>query len=224
MEPAQKDFRERSDLSPFFGAVRMALEESRLDLNQADSLNGNHGDHMVEVFRVATRAADERHTRSLAEAMEHASSQLLSLTDNGSAGVYASGLRQISQQLRRREVTLDELVAAIRNTSQTAEETAEVRNQENLQARTGDVLKALLAGLAGWNQEDAGETAAENPLDMGAMFEFGMAYLQARQRNEERIDVLADAAASASPLRKVPHRYRSGVIAIRALLCALQSS
>jgi hypothetical protein len=59
---------------------------------------------------------------------------------------------------------------------------------------------------------------------MGALFEFGMAYIQARQRGGSRVEVLADAAASVSPLSKTPHRYASGKLAIQALLEAMQES
>ncbi len=143
------------------------------------------------------------------------------MTHNGTARVYASGLRQMGGQMGRREVTLDELIASVRGISKTEEQTVE--SQQMISAsRSGEVLKALLAGLAGWNLIEEGKPGSETPLDIGAMFEFGMAYLQAKQRNTERIDALADAAASASPLSKVPHRLRSGVIAIRALLQAMQ--
>jgi len=56
---------------------------------------------------------------------------------------------------------------------------------------------------------------------MGTLFEFGMAYLQAKQRGGSRVDVLADAATSVSPLSIVPHRYESGKMAIQALLQAI---
>ena len=57
---------------------------------------------------------------------------------------------------------------------------------------------------------------------MGALFEFGMAYWQAKQRGGKRAAVLADAAAAVSPLSKVPHRYESGKLAIQTLLEAMQ--
>jgi hypothetical protein len=59
---------------------------------------------------------------------------------------------------------------------------------------------------------------------MGYLFELGMTYLQAKQRNQARLDVLADAAASASPLSLVPHRFESGKLVIRTLLESLASS
>jgi len=209
-------------LAPLFEAVQVALQQNRLDLNQADSINGNHGDNMVAVFQVATQAAEAVQDEGLAQAMLFSALALEALTQNGSAQVYASGLRQMGAQMMRREVTLDELITTVQGASKrkgmTEEETQDIQT-----SRSGEVLKALLSGLAGWNQVEAGKTVSENPLDIGAMFEFGMAYLQANQRNSERIDVLADAASSASPLSKIPHRHRSGVIAIRALLQAMQS-
>jgi hypothetical protein len=88
---------------------------------------------------------------------------------------------------------------------------------------TGNTLKALVAGLAAWNAVEAGQPVSDRPLDMGYLFDLGIAYAQAKIRNPERIDALADAAASASPLAKVPHRLESGRLAIAALLRAMGS-
>lgn len=56
---------------------------------------------------------------------------------------------------------------------------------------------------------------------MGALFELGIIYLQAKQRGGSNIEVLADAAVSASPLNQSAHRKLSGKIAIQAMLKAL---
>jgi hypothetical protein len=212
-------------LSPLFDAVSSALEANRQDLNRADLENGDHGEHMVEVFQIAAQAAEARQDASLADGMEYAAQRLEAQINNGSAQVYAHGLRQMGEQLRRRDVTLEDLIATVRGavlTKDSAPGSPEAAAGQNDPSRSAETLKALLAGLAAWNQVEDGKPVPDNPLDMGAMFEFGMAYLQAKQRNQERIDVLADAAASASPLGKIPYRYRSGVIAIRALLQAMQ--
>jgi len=79
-------------------------------------------------------------------------------------------------------------------------------------------------GLAGWGQIESGQVPSDSPLDMGALFEFGMAYVQARQRGGSRVEVLADAAAAVSPLSQTPHRYASGKLAIQALLTAMQAT
>ncbi len=208
-------------LAPLFEAVGEALRHNRAALNQADALNGNHGDHMVQIFEVAARAAQEQQEAGLAEAMRHAAGRLEGLSGNGSAGAYARGLREMAEQMGRAGISLDELVAYIQDAL--ADKKAAGQGAEPGLKRSGEVLKALVAGLAGWGQAEEGKPASGNALDMGVLFEFGMAYLQAKQRGGERAAVLADAAASVSPLSKAPWRYQSGKLAIRALLEAMRS-
>jgi hypothetical protein len=213
------DEQEAHELAPLFAAVGEALRQNQQALNQADTFNGNHGDHMVEIFEIAAQAARERGGASLAEAMEHASQLLEQRSHNGSAQVYAHGLRQMGAQFRHYQVTLGELIAYMRGV------TGEGHKTENrAHNRSGDVLKALVTGLSGWSQAENGQAAQNRPLGMGALFELGMAYLQAKQRGGSRIEVLADAAASASPLSRSPLRYQSGRLAIQALLEAMQAS
>jgi len=209
-----------SSLEPIFRAVGDALSQSQSALNQADPLNGNHGDHMVEIFQIATQAAQEKESASPAEAMAYAADLLEACSGNGSATLYAHGLRQVAEQLRRYDISLDELVTYIRKALR--EEKTSSQGAEPGLVRSGEILRALLAGLANWGQVEQGRTPSGNSLDMGALFELGMAYWQARQRGSERAAVMADAAASVSPLSKVPHRYQSGKLAIQALLEAMQ--
>jgi len=204
------------ELAPLFQAVGEALHQNREALNQADMYNGNHGDHMVEIFEIAARAAEERRDAELSEAMAYAGRSLAQQTHNGSAQVYARGLNKMAEQFRKYDVKLEDLVAYV----QAALIEDGEKRAEKSSSRSGDVLKALAAGLAGWGQVD--QASSDSPLNMGALFEFGMAYLQAKQRGGSRPQVLADAAASVSPLRESPHRYLSGKIAIEALLQAMQ--
>jgi hypothetical protein len=203
-------------LAPLFAAVGQALEHSQQALNQADTLNGNHGDHIVQVFQVAAGAVQEQADLPLADAMDYAAARLEGLAHNGSAQTYARGLRQIAGQLRRYGVSLDDLVSYVRGVLEGEGTTGA------LASPSGDVLKALAGGLVAWGKAESGQEIPDQPLDIGALFEFGMLYLQARQRRGSRAQVLADAAASASPLSKLPHRYASGKLAIQALLEAMQ--
>jgi len=207
-------------LAPLFHAVGEVLRQNQSALNRTDLQNSNHGDHMVEIFQIAAQAAQEQSAASPAEAMAAASGLLEALSGNGSAKMYAHGLRQMAEQLRRYDVSLDELVAYVQKVLREEKEAG--KSPEPGLARSGDILKALIAGLASWEQVEGGQTPSGNPIDMGVLFEFGMAYWQARQRGGERAAVLADAAASVSPLSKVPHRYESGKLAIQALLQAMQ--
>ncbi|OGO37270.1 MAG: hypothetical protein A2W35_00300 [Chloroflexi bacterium RBG_16_57_11] len=222
------------DLSSIFNAVGEALRQNRDLFNQADPVNRNHGDHMVQVFELAARAADEKRDASVAEAMEYGAHLLDMQADNGSAQMYAHGLGQLARQLRRYDLTLDDLLLYVQGALSKDKDSGagdlSVLNQPasgrplEPGASSGDVLKALMNGLAGWGQIESGQVPTDNPLDMGALFEFGMAYIQAKQRGGSRIEILADAAASVSPLSKTPHRYLSGKLAIQALLTAMQGT
>ncbi len=208
---------ERIALSQLFSAVGQVLESNRQSLNLADPYNGNHGDHMVRIFQLASQAAEEKRDLPPAEIMEHAARLLQEEKQNGSAQVYARGLSSIAEQFRKYEITLDDLVSNIQGVLVEGRS-----NKETTSMKSGKVLKALVSGLAAWGQDNEGQIQTGNPLDMGALFEFGMVYLQARQRGGSKTEILADAAASASPLSKVPHRYLSGKVAIQALLQAIQ--
>lgn len=208
-------------LAPLFDAVSQALSQNQQALNQADVVNNNHGDHIVQVFNVAAQAAGEKMGLPLADTMDYAASCLEALPDNGSAQTYGRGLRQIAGQLRRYDISLDDLVTYVRGAIED-EATAQQNQTAANSSRSGDVLKALAGGLAAWDKAERGQPVPEHPLDMGVLFDLGIHYIQAKQRGGSRAEVLADAAASASPLSQSPHRYASGKLAIQAFLQAMQ--
>lgn len=206
------------DLARLFEAVRATINRNREALDQADTKNGNHGEHMLEIFKIATQAAKERQGDNLAEAMEYASWLLLQYPENGSALLYGRGLAELAIQFRKRNINLDELVLYVRGVLEEKKDA-----EPSLpQGRAGEILKALLAGLSGWQQAETGQAQPANRLEIGYLFELGMAYMQAKQRGGSRAEILADAAASASPLNGVPHRYLSGKMSIQAFLEAMR--
>ncbi len=206
------------ELAPIFQAAQSVMQENRLAFNQADSVNANHGDHMVEVFAVAVQAAQDKQAAGLAEAMDYAGDLLCALPENGSAQVYARGLASLGEQFRKYNITLEELAPYIRKV---LKEEKEAAGEGGSSARSGDVLKALVSALASWQQREDGRDKPANPLDLGYMFDLGIAYMQAKQRGGSRAEVIADAAVSVSPLSQVPHRGQSGKAAILALLQAM---
>ena len=209
-----------SALASVFQSVGRALDHNRELLNRADLDNGNHGDHMVVVFRLATLAAESHPQAPPADVMDEAARLLEEQRQNGSAQIYAAGLRQMAGQFRKYEIALDDLILYVRSALAKEKEEPEV---DLPQARSGDVLKALVAGLAAWGNQSREGGTDKRSLDMGSLFEFGMAYLQAKSKGGSRAKILADAAVSVSPLQSSPHRSQSGKIAIQAMLEAMQS-
>jgi hypothetical protein len=206
-------------LAELFSSVAQKLGEQREELNAVDAFNHNHGDHMLEIFQVAAQAAGGKEGTHLAGAMEYGAELLRGLNQNGSAQVYARGLSLLAAQFRQNQIELDDLIPAVR--SYLAEKQ---KGEQVTAAYSGDLLKALLAALAEWKQmetdlaTDNGASKAGKGLDMGYLFGVGMAYMQAKQKGGNAIDILSETVVSSSPLANVPHRQQSGVIAVRALL------
>lgn len=221
------------DLPQLFQAAMAALVFHQDELNEADQANRDHGDHMVEIFQTAAEAAAAKSEARLDEAMEYGAELLRQLPKNGSAQVYARGLSQLASQFRQRGIGLDDLAPYVQRAVEKEISDSDAAGPEP--ARSSEVLKALLNGLAGWEKAEADAQAlignqtgqvpssaeSKSALDMGYLFGVGMSYLQAKQRGGDRLDILADTVISASPLARLPHRYLSGKIALRALLGAM---
>jgi hypothetical protein len=213
------------DLTALFEAVLAALTQERDSLNRADDSNQDHGDHMVEIFKIAVRAASEKRGADLADAMQYASEQLRLLQGNGSAQVYARGLSLLAEQSSR-QVRLEELVPYVQAYLHPAREQTHLQPEETVEeerskARSAEILKGMLSALADWERAEAGQAEATGSLDMGYLFGVGMAYLQAKQRGGDRTQILAETVVSASPLGRLPHRHRSGMLVVTSLLQAM---
>jgi hypothetical protein len=214
------------NLSHLFQSAKGRLIALQEELNQADTYNGNHGDHMVEIFEVAVQAAEQASSESLSSGMQRSGEMLSELSDNGSAQVYARGLTEFSQAFGHHQISLEELVAYVRGLlsqeQPPAQESSEAGDSaETTQSSPAQVLKALVDGLNGWRQSGSERDSSRKDLDMGALFELGVIYMQAKRRGGSRLEVISEAAVSASPLSQVPHRYLSGKLAISALLEAM---
>ena len=89
-------------------------------------------------------------------------------------------------------------------------------------SKSNEVLKALVTGLSGWQKAGQDEDGSQKGMDMGYLFDLGVAYIQAKQRTSSKIEALAETAIAVSPLGKTPHRARSGKLVVITLLESLQ--
>jgi hypothetical protein len=212
-----------SELARVFQAAAEALSQQREALNLADSTNANHGDHILDIFQVATRAVQSLPLSNLPDTLEQASRLLAQLEDNASAQVYARGLDQFGQAFRRNQVEFGDLAGYIQHILQENPAGSAPGGQAAAafkMDKEAEVLKALVSALAAWGQVENGNNPSEKGMDVGYLFELGMIYMQAKSHGESRLEVLSEAAVNASPLSRVPHRLRSGKLAFRALLQA----
>jgi len=172
------------DLSSLFKAVTTTLAENKDSLNQADTYNHDHGDHMVEIFKLAQRAVSKKKTDSPANQLAYASQQIRNKASSGSAGVYAEGFQKASEQFVGKSLTTDTvgtLINALMGSPTPVQQTANASSPDLLgsllsgltgaqqpqptQAQGGgDLLGSLLSGLSGGQQQTQPSTGSSDLL------------------------------------------------------------
>ena len=84
------------DLVKLFSAVAETMVDNQTSLNKADEYNQDHGDHMVDIFKMITGAVQEAPKDDLSSGLALAS-ELLGKKPSGSADMYSKGLSQAAE-------------------------------------------------------------------------------------------------------------------------------
>jgi hypothetical protein len=200
------------DLTSLFQNVTQNLMGKQEILNQADAYNNNHGDNMVEIFRVITQAMDQKQGSALSEQLAYAS-QLLKLKESGSAQVYAQNLLQASKEFKGQQITNDNAF----NLLQTLLGAGQAPAPQEA-ATSGDLFGSLLSGLA-----VGGEAAEGGELDAADLLTAGMTFLQSKQEGDIDVEALVEAFVSTSAMGQSPHRSQSGAVVASTIMQALGS-
>lgn len=138
------------DLANIFQSVTQALAENQQALNQADELNRDHGTNMVQTFQTITHALEQKKGYSASAALNYASKQLEKKTSSGSGHLYAQNLAQAAGQFKGKKVDAQgavQLLQMLIGGGQAAQQSQAPRPSS--QATGGDMLGALLGGMAG---------------------------------------------------------------------------
>ena len=206
----------RIDLAKLFGAVASNLGDQRETLNQADTYNNDHGDHMVEIFEVVTQAVKEKKNANPADQLAYAS-EILRRKQSGSAQVYANGFSQAAQQFQGQSVTTDNAGMLLQTLLGGGQAPAAPSQQTSGGA---GMLGALLGGLTG--QSNQGQVA-DDGLDVGDLLNAGMAFMNAKQQGGSTAEAAINALMSASPLGQSSHRKESGTVVANTIMQVLGS-
>lgn len=202
------------DLAKLFGAVASSLGEQRETLNQADTYNNDHGDHMVEIFEVVTQAVKEKKNANPADQLAYAS-EILRRRQSGSAQVYANGFAQAAQQFQGQAVTTNNAGLLLQTLLGGGQTPAAPSQQAG-----GDILGALLGGLTGQPSQGQG---ADDGLDIGDLLNAGMAFMSAKQQGSSTAEAAINALLSESPLGQSSHRKESGALVANTIMQVLGS-
>jgi len=204
------------DLAKLFGAVANSLGEQRETLNQADTYNNDHGDHMVEIFEVVTQAVKEKKNANPADQLAYAS-EILRRRQSGSAQVYANGFAQAAQQFQGQAVTTDNAGLLLQSLLGGGQASTASSQQTG---GGGDILGTLLGGLTGPPSQGQG---ASDGLDIGDLLNAGMAFMSAKQQGSSTAEAAINALLSDSPLGQSPHRKESGALVANTIMQVLGS-
>ena len=232
------------DLAKLFGTVAKTMAQNQTSLNAADDYNHDHGDNMVEVFDVITRAMKEKSTATPAQQLAYASQLLQQKTTSGSGKLYAENLSDASAKLGNvKKVTPDNAMTLIQ-TLLGASDTVPAQSQQTgggglggglldalLGGATGssagqqtgaggDLLGSLLGGLTGTSSGGA-QSGQQGQIDIGTLLNAGMAFAQAKKSGRSNLDSILSAVVSSSKMNTSPARTQSGTLVANTLLQAL---
>jgi hypothetical protein len=192
------------DLLDLFQTATKALSAHQQELNQADTYNKNHGDNMVEIFDVITRAMKEKKNADAPTQLEYAAQLLRQKSNSGSANVYAQGLATASKQVTGKTITPDVALTLLQTLMNGGGQSTATPS-----TGSGD-LGSLLGGLLG------GEGKSE--IDSADLLNAGLAFLQSKQEGSSNMESLAKAFVATTSMGESEHRAQSGQLVANAVL------
>lgn len=201
------------DLVSMFGAVAKAMAANQTTLNEADTYNHDHGDHMVQIFNTITKAVSEKSTASAASQLSNASQALSKNTNSGSAKLYSEGLKEAASKFSgKSSLTANDAMQLVQTLlgSTGANQTSSTSS-----ASTGaDLIGSLLGGLSG----ESTKTGDDSQIDMEDILTAGMAFLQAKQSGKSTLDAALSALVTDSKVADQDYRAQSATLVANTLV------
>jgi hypothetical protein len=197
-----------TDLSSLFNVAAKTLAANRATLNQADSENQNHGDNMVQAFKMISQAMASQRGKAPSNQLQYASDYLSQHANSGSAHVYAQGLAQAAQQYQGQQaITPDNALLLIQSLLG--------GGQPSSSQGGADLLGSLLGG------QQVQQAAQPQGIDLAAVLSAGLTFMSAKQQGQDNVQAALTALMSAGPMAQRPHREQSGQLVANALLQAI---
>jgi hypothetical protein len=200
------------DLVTLFSSVTSALTKEQKSLNEADTYNHDHGDHMVQIFDLIQSAVSKKSDLPVADQLAYASKQVEKKAESGSGKLYAEGLAKAAKSFTGSELTSDTIGVLVNSL-------LSVEKPEEKQDGSSDLLGGLLSSLTGGGNS----SEADQKLDMDDLLRAGMAFFQSKQDGESNMEAAMDALMAASPMGQTASRSQSGSLVASTLLGVAQS-
>lgn len=195
-----------TDLSALFNVAAKTLAANRSTLNYADAENQNHGDNMVQAFKMISQAMATQRGAAPSDQLQYASEYLSQNANSGSAHVYAQGLAQAAQQFQGQQaITPDNAMLLLQSLLG--------GGQQSSSQGGADLLGSLLGGQQVPQQAQG--------IDLAALVSAGLTFMSAKQQGQDNVQAALTALMSAGPMAQSPHRQQSGQMVGNALLQAI---
>lgn len=202
---------ETLDLGQLFGAVLGVLQQNRQTLNEADGVNHDHGDNMVDTFGTITRAVSQTRTAEPSEQLAYAA-DALSQSHSGSAQLYARGLAQASSELQGQQLTRSNALSLIQTLLGGGQATPAQPQPQPSAGGLDGLLGALFGG--GQVQQQAAQPAQQDDgLDMGDLLRAGMAYFSTKASGGSNVQAVVSAIVAASAMGSGYREQSSSLVA-----------
>ncbi len=229
---------ESIDLGQLFGAVLGTLQQNRQELNQADELNHDHGDNMVDTFRTITQAVNETQGAAPSDQLAYAA-DVLSQHPSGSAQMYSRGLFQAANEFQGQTVNRGNALDLIQMLLGGGQ--AHPVPQQQSAGGLGGLLGTLMGGsqppqqqaapglgdllgtlLGGGQQQQQPQPQSDGGVDMGDILRAGMAFMTAKMSGKNNFQALVSAIVAGSAMNS-GYREQSSSLVTNALLSVVQS-
>jgi len=160
------------DLSTIFQTVTERLSDQKESLNEADTYNHDHGDHMVQIFDLVQSAVSKRANKPVSEQLKYASEVVKNKAHSGSAELYSQGLSNAASNFSGTELNSNTITTLVKS----------LLNVEEPQKKqqTGGGLESLLSGLLGGGQAKS----KENEFGIDDLLQAGLAFYQSKQEGD----------------------------------------
>jgi len=201
------------DLLSLFNQVTKTVKENKTSLNESDTYNHDHGDHMVEIFEVITKAVKEKKNADPADQLEYAASLLREQAQSGSGKLYAQGLNEAAKTMVGKDLNAGSIMSMVQSILGAGQAPA------SQPTASGDLLGSLLGSLTG-----GGSTSEQSDgMDLGDLLGAGMSFLSAKQGGKSNLEALTGALVSGSQMASSPYREQSSQLVTSTLLKSLTS-
>jgi len=199
------------DLATIFQTVTARLSEKKDTLNEADTYNHDHGDHMVQIFDLIQNAVSKKTNKPVSDQLKYASKVVKDKAHSGSAELYAQGLSKAASNLSGADLntnTMSTLVKSLLNVEEPQQK-----------QQTGEGFGSLLSGLLGGGEADS----KENEFGVDDLLQAGLAFYQSKQEGDSNTKAIIDALLAASPMGQSAHRTQSGSLVASTIMSFVQN-